>query len=267
MKHILLVVALLLGFKTHAQIGISPRILDVEQTELGNTHSFRLFNLSKQDYKVTVELSNWTMNDDNVAVVIPAEAMSLDQWSIINPLRFSIAAGSTQTIRLAFRPPADAPPGEYRTMVYFQQVLEDDQPEKKQLRALFKLGAAVYTHVGEKNKTGELLKVTSEPKRWLLETKNTGNSHIRYSGRWYLWSAQPNQQQLAKLDDLKADNKQRPAGLMAWDQLPTTPVLPEHTRNIPIDTSKLDDSIGRSGVLQLKGTLGDQPIDVFVPVQ
>lgn len=265
MKTPLLMLLLLFSVQTMAQIGISPRILDIDAADAQSTHSFRLFNFSKKDYKVTVSLSNWTMNENNVATVIPATPRSMDQWTIVNPLRFSIAAGSTQTIRLAFQPPVDLSAGEYRTMVYFEQVLEDPEPDTKQLRSLFKLGAAVYLHVGEKHKTGALNKVMIQPDKWLMHTQNTGNSHIRYKGYWYLWATQPHAAVLAEVENAQGAALDKMQGLLASDALPTTPVLPGQTRNIPIDISQLD-SVG-SGVLQIKGKLGDEDIDVFVPIQ
>ena len=267
MKRLSVILLVLCNFQVVAQIGISPRILDIDQADANSTHSFRLFNFSKKDYQVTVSLANWRMDENNVATVIPTTETSLDQWTIVNPLRFSISAGSAQTIRLAFQPPADLQPGEYRTMVYFQQVLQDTQPQTKQLRSLFKLGAAVYLQVGKKHKTGVLKAVSSAPDRWLLSTQNTGNSHIRYQGYWYLWSSQPSAEHLQKATELKATDERNVEGLLATGALPTTPVLPGDTRNIPIDLSDLDSSISRTGVLQIQGSLGDQNIDVFMPVR
>ncbi|WP_395377031.1 hypothetical protein [Marinicella sp. W31] len=266
MKQLLILLLVLLNFQVLAQIGISPRILDIEEADANSTHSFRLFNFSKKDYQVTVSLANWSMNENNVATVIAATEVSMDQWTIVNPLRFTITAGSAQTIRLAFQPPPDLAPGEYRTMVYFQQVLQDTEPQKKQLRSLFKLGAAVYLHLGEKQKTGVLNQVISAPNNWLLETQNTGNSHIRYKGEWYLWSAQPHEHTLQQMAALKTTDIKNIEGLIVKGELPTTPVLPGKIRNIPIDLGELDGSINRTGLLQIKGTLGDQAIDVFVPV-
>lgn len=155
--HILSLISLLLFFSDSlAQVGISPRLLELDQEQINKGQSFRLFNFTGKDVEVEVEISHWTMSQDNTIKLLPSEPHSLDQWSIINPLNFHLKSKFSQTIRLAFRPPADIQQGEYMAMVYFNQVITDDQPEKKQVRAKFRMGAGTSEFIG-------LSRVTTTP--------------------------------------------------------------------------------------------------------
>ncbi|GAB4185683.1 MAG: hypothetical protein Tsb002_09670 [Wenzhouxiangellaceae bacterium] len=249
-----------------AQVGISPRTLDVALDEDGRSHSFRLFNLSENEYRVRISVSHWTMDEQNQVELIPSTAESLDQWMIVNPLAFTIAAGESQTVRVGFRPQLELAEGEYRAMVYFDQELPPDpKPESRQLRSRFRLGAAVYAHVGEIKPRATIDEVTIEGSRVNITISNQGNTHVRLDGQWSIWSASdyPGATKTIQLSGLGKKDKPLPAGILAADWLPRTPVLPGHTRVIYFNLESLNAPVG-SYILDMDAQFADAALDKAV---
>ncbi len=229
---LLLTLVMTYPISSSAQVGVSPRLLQLNNEAINKTHAFRLFNLSKKDIEVEVEIANWTMDEVNKIKIIASDDNSLDQWTVVNPLSFKINAGSSQTIRLAFRPPMSVMPGEYKTMLYFNQILNDDAPDKDQIKSKFRIGAAVYLQVGEKKPVIKINKVNIDNQYINLEASNLGNTHVRFNGYWALWDQQPNNTAFSLMMNERTENQASHtiSGLIAYNKMPTIPLLPQHTR-------------------------------------
>jgi len=254
----------------YSQVGITPRLLELDNTQVNKSQAFRLYNFSEKDVQVQVEINNWTMTDDNQIQLIPSETHSLDQWTIVNPLIFTVKAESSQTIRLAFRPPLDIQAGEYKTMLYFNQILIDDAPQSKQLRSRFRIGAAVYLQIGDQQIAAKALSASVDQNKQLHVTvNNTGNTHARFNGDWYIWTIDPTPHIQKLTAWRKEPNKTRVdiPGLIASDILPNTPILAGHQRNIKIDSKDFDFKSGQALQLLLLGQLGKQDISQVLAIE
>lgn len=140
-----LTAVLLAAWPAHlaAQVGLSPPKLDITIDESGkpSTHSIRIVNFGKKAVEVQVSVYNWEMDEDSQVRIIPPTDQSLDQWMVINPLRFTLPSEGSQAVRFSVRPKVKPEPGEHRAMIFFEQVPpDDDAPE---IRFVFRLGAAV----------------------------------------------------------------------------------------------------------------------------
>jgi len=259
----LLVIVYSLLSPVWAQVGISPRTLDVVLDEDGRSHSFRLFNLGKQTYQVKVSVTNWTMDENSEVQLIPSTAESLDQWMIVNPLSFDIPPGESQTVRVGFRPQMALPQGEYRALVYFEQQLPpDDKPDTKQLRSLFRLGAAVYVHVGEVVALANIDQVNIVGDQAQVSITNLGNTHVRLDGQWSAWRADayPGAAITHQIPGLGKNDILLPEGVVSAGWLPRTPVLPGHTRTLKFDLSGLPAQAARL-VLDMDAQFADKALD------
>ncbi len=265
---VLLWCLVLTGQVALAQIGISPQYYDIALEDGKKSHNFRLFNLGDADVEIQVSVANWSMDDSNRAQIVPSSPQSLDQWMIINPLRFTIPAGQSQAVRFAIRPALVLDEGEHRAMVYFDEVLPPDTaPGQANLRSRFRLGAAVYGQMGQVSRTAEFGGVELRQNNALIRLTNTGSANVRMKGHWSLWAAD----QFPGLDDEQVIHTQlkqaMPAGMLAAGVLPTTPVLPGDSRQIVMPLTNLEiDQVATSAVLVLKGTLGEGYLHEAIPV-
>lgn len=219
-----------------AQIAISPQILDVQLDNATQTYAFRLYNYLQEDKRVRVSLANWTLDENNqVSVLAPTET-SLDRWTVINPIEFDLAAGKSQAVRLAIRPAVPLAAGEHRVMVYFDEIpLTDPSKEAPAtLRARFRIGAAVYAHVGPAKHEGTINSITADHDGFRIGVTTTGNATTRFDGQYvvYAASAFPGKGKVPAIDKIDMPDMKLPPNAIAGGRIPATAVLPGTTRTV-----------------------------------
>ena len=240
------------------QVAVSPPFVEMQLTEgRSDVQALKLFNFSDQAVQVEVLAGNWDFDEsNNVRIVEPTE-QSLDQWLLINPLRFEVAPGGFQTVRLAARPRVAPEPGEHRAMVFLRQ-LPTDAATNSTFRALFRIGVAVYGYMGEVQRVAELhdvsLGVNGSTVRVDFDISSTGNAHIRMGGSYAVWrEGDLTEQGVPDLEDSETtQNAVRAAAL------PDTPVLPGTRRSIVVNINDLEPG---EYVLQIQGDIATVSID------
>ncbi|MBL8301055.1 MAG: hypothetical protein JNN30_22155 [Rhodanobacteraceae bacterium] len=260
----LLAALLLLSVGAHAQVGLSPQILDITLDGGPTSQAFRLFNYTSEDKVVKVTAVNWDMDGDGKVSTIPTTEQSLDGWLVINPLEFTVKAGQNQVVRVAARPAVKLTPGEHRAMVYFEEQPRERAPgSETTLRTVFRFGAAVYGHVGPVERKGELVALQARPASGELTLRNDGNATSRCSGTFAIWRKAdfPGEAKTSAIAKAGTDDAQLPPGVVASGRLPSDAVLPGATRRVMLDYAIKAALPAGEYVLDLNGTFGDSPID------
>lgn len=251
-----------------AQIAVSPPRIEMELGTRPVREHLRLANLGDKPVEVSVSTVNWDLDENNRVRVLPPNEQSLDQWMITNPTRFTIPAGESQVVRFAIRPRVRPEPGEHRAMIYFTEVPSGSATEGR-VRVVFRVGAAIYAHVGDVTRRGKLRDVSrdgdSVPARFLFDIESEGKAHIRLDGQYAVWpaSAYPGRPGTRALEDLGRPEFEPPKPIVIAGRLPTTPVLPGARRRIPLSLGA-SLSPGRY-VLDVSGVLGETEIRREVP--
>ncbi len=250
-----------------AQIAVSPARVELTLGAAPTTESIRIFNLGGEPTEVKVRLAPWTLDEANQVQVVEPDEQSLDQWMVVNPLRFTVAPGGYQTVRFSVRPRVRPTPGEHRAMIFFEQVPPQDPTA--QLRVAFTFGVAVYAYAGEITRAGVVEGIEAAADGASLRAGITiaseGNAHIRLLGQYAVWPADrfPGTAATGELPGLDQEGFAPAAPMLAAGFLPTTPVLPGTRRVVPLAVA-LALPTG-SYVLDLNGTLGDQAVDRAIP--
>ena len=255
--------ALALAFSPSAfpQVALSPQIADFSLDAPAQTQSFRLSNQAKLPMHVVVSVQNWTMDIDGRVSVTPATEQSLAPWVEINPTSFTVDPGQSQVVRYAIRSAVKLEPGEHRAMVFFtEQPSPDEQAKPTTLRAYFKLGAAIYAHVGPVQENGEVASLHAEARGATFTLHNSGNATTRMRGQFALWQQQAYPNASAVTPAQLEKGFKPPAGLIAYGRLPQDAVLPGADRHVTLDFDGKALPAGHY-VLALQGTLGATVID------
>ncbi|GAA0712176.1 hypothetical protein [Dokdonella soli] len=260
----LALIGLMAGGAARAQIAISPQILDVSLDDPSHTYAFRLYNYTTEDKRVRVSLNNWTLDADNQVQVLPPTETSLDRWTIINPVEFDLPAGKSQAVRLAIRPAVPLAAGEHRVMTYFDEIpLADPTKEAPAtLRARFRLGAAVYAHVGPVSRSGTINSVVADKHGFKLGVTATGNATTRFDGQYVIYPTRafPGKGKVPAVENPDLPDMKLPPGAIAGGRIPATAVLPGTTRTVSGTYAGKPLSPGRYTV-NLSGHFGDAPLD------
>lgn len=222
-----------------AVVAVSPGKFDIEIGNRPTVQSLRLFNLGDKEVEIQASVANWVLGDDNrVQVVAPTE-QSLDQWIVINPLRFKIAPRSSQTVRFAVRPRVQPEDGEHRAMLYFEEVLPEDRNEGE-VYVNFKVGVAVYGNAGEVRRESDMhgIEVVSDHRVLAarFDLTSHGNAHVRMAGQYAIWPVNmfPGVSAVAPIADAGQPEAILPPGVLAAGKLPAIPVLAGTRREVPL---------------------------------
>lgn len=241
-----------------AQIAASPSRIELEIGKKPANSSIKLFNLGDKPVTVRTSVHHWDLDEANKVRVIEPTPQSLDQWIIINPVKFTIPAGKSQTVRLSVRPQTVPEQGEHRGIVYFHQHLPKDEGVAG-IRTTFRLGIVVYGLAGRIVRAGKLeeIRFSSGKEKGILQfdVKSTGNAGIRLNGQYSLWREAdfPGADNVPEyhIDD---KNEVRETVLQVG-ALPVLPVL-SGTRRTLSSPIQLPSETG-SYILFVRGKLGD----------
>lgn len=237
-------------------IAVSPARLELEIGDRPVTESIRVMNMTERTVEARVTLATWDLDEHNQLREVEPTPQSLDQWIVVNPVHFTIEAGASQVVRFAIRPRVRPEPGEHRAMIYVQEVEpERSESETSLVRFLFRLGVAVYGHVGPIQRSAVLHGVRLDPEeaptRLLLDIEATGSAHVRLAGE-------------VAVEPVAGADQEVPEALRA--PLPTTPVLPGFRRTVPVPLPR-PAAAGRH-VARISGMLGDSvPVDWSAPFE
>jgi P pilus assembly chaperone PapD len=263
--------ALLLGFiatgAVQAQIAISPQTMDLTAAEGGKTHAFRLYNLTGHTKHVRVSLASWDMTEENKVHDLPPSETSLDRWTIVNPLEFTLEPSKSQAVRLSIQPAVELAPGEHRVMIYFDEVPGPDT-EESTLKVRFRIGAAVYLHVGPVTRGGTLNRSEADAAGYRLNVTTTGNATSRFDGQFVVYEAAhfPGDGKVPHIEKLGTPDMKMPPGAIRAGAIQSTAVLPGDTRTVSGDYSGAVLPPGRYSI-QFSGKFGETPVDRRVDVQ
>lgn len=233
----LLAVAFLLpAITAEAQIGVSPPRTEFLLDGPSKTHTIRVFNLGEETVDIAVEVNNWEIDEQNKVVILPPTEQSLDQWLVINPLRFTLESGGSQAVRFAARPRVEPEPGEHRALVYFQQVpVPADPAAPAERQILFRLGTSVIGLAEPIIRDAVIHSVTADAAAISIDVESRGNTHVRLDGQWALWTPAlfPGRENTSLIQGL-GENEEitLPEGMIAAWPLNTLPVLPGTRRVI-----------------------------------
>ncbi|MFO1516941.1 MAG: hypothetical protein U1F22_08455 [Lysobacterales bacterium] len=255
-----------------AQIAISPQLLDLTLDQAATTNAFRLYNYTSEDKRVRVSLVPWDKDAANEVRDLPSGETTLDRWAIVSPLQFDLPAGKSQAVRVAIRPAVALPPGEHRLMIYFNEETPP-KPATTQgatLNVRFRLGAAVYVHVGAVERRGELHSVKADGQGMTLDVTNTGNATTRFDGQYVIYPAGrfPGSGKVPRVERAGQPDMVLPPGAAAAGLISNASVLPQNRRSLHQDYAGQHLAPGRY-TLALTGRFGDtditQAVDLVVP--
>ena len=245
-----------------AQVAISPGRFELEIGSEPKMESIRVFNLGSDPMTVQVSVLTFDLDESNKVRVVEPTEQSLDQWIVLNPLRFTIEGGDSQAIRFAIRPRVEPEPGEHRAMIFLKEV---PPPGQEKVAVTFQYGVAVYGVAGDVTRKGRLHEVAvhAEDRRAVavLDLSSEGNAHVRTRGHFAVWpkDAHPGAE---KTPFVEGHDAPRPEGSVVTGILPGLPILAGTRRSLPVALGTLPPG---EWVLDLNGVLGDQTIDLAVP--
>ena len=246
-------------------IGVSPPRFEVKIGTTPVNQAIKVFNFGESRASIEVFVYDWELDDENKIKLLGPTEQSLDQWMIINPLRFTVEPGDFQTVRFSIRPKVQPEIGEHRALIYFQQ----KPPEgPAALKIVGRVGVAIYGYAGAVHRVGELngVDIRSDD-NWttaVFDVSSLGTAHVRMTGQYAVWPAAdyPGVDQTHAVEDPMQEST-LPASVLEAGRLPTLPVLPDSRRRLGLTlTRPLPPG---NYVLDINGELSGTPLTLGLP--
>ncbi len=180
-------------FPAEAAYTVDPLRIELDMPENTNvvTTSVRIHNNGTETIRLKAYLENWTLDEGGGLQLLTREKTSFDIAENVrfNPKEFEVAPNATQVIRLAISLPPEAKDGEYRGMLFFEDLKTESQRftsnkgfgASVQIKQRF--GMALYTYKGQPKPLPHLktfdCRMESGKLKTAIELENKGNRHVR----------------------------------------------------------------------------------------
>jgi hypothetical protein len=248
-----------------AQVAVSPPRFELELGSKPVNESLKVLNLGEDPVTVEVSVYPWVLDENNQVQIVEPDEQSLDQWMVINPLRFTISGGGSQVVRFSIRPRIEPEPGEHRAIIYLKQILPEVTEERAPLRVSFRLGVGVYAWVGDVTREATIHSVelvpASSPPAFGFDISSSGTAHVRLEGQYAVWRADdfPGSEATSQIEGIDTAGAEIPEPVHEVGTLPTIPVLPGTRRSLALQL--LEDLPPGDYVLDLNGAVAGVAID------
>ncbi|MBF2065336.1 MAG: molecular chaperone [Calothrix sp. C42_A2020_038] len=249
------------------EITVTPPRMELDMnSKKSRSNSIKITNLSDKPAEIKAYVRNWVMDEKNQLQDAPSSEQSLDQSIVFTPSRFTIPPRSTQTVRFAIRPKVKPTGGEYRAVIYLEEIAPSNaSPEM--LQTLGRVGVVIYGYAGEVKRIGTVNSVNVDTKseviKAIFDVSSQGNAHIRMNGQYSIWrAANYPGAKATQLITVNSKNK-LPANVLEVGRIELPPVLPSNRRQLILPfTKKLPPG---NYVLDINGDLSGMPVDKGIP--
>jgi P pilus assembly chaperone PapD len=216
------------GEALQPQFGVQPSTFMLDITDKPLNESLTVFSMKKRPITMRVEVYAWTLDDQGQLKLVTSSPKTLDQWMVINPLRFTIPPSGSQVIRFSVRPRIKPEPGEYRAIIYLVEEPDAQGDKESPVQFVGKFGVGVYGNVEPVVHAPKLIDLSyKRPESVIsLHLRNSGNVHARFRGRYIVWEKEsfPGLDTVRKLSDVIEPGKE-PKGYLGSGAFPGDPVL------------------------------------------
>ena len=244
-----------------------PRVeLNISGKQTRST-SIKITNLSSKPAEMKAYVRNWIMDEKNRLQDSPSNEQSLDQWIVFTPSRFTIPPRGTQIVRFAIRPKVKPVPGEYRAVIYLEEIPSNSASDA--IESVGRIGVIVYGNAGEIKRVGTVNSVTVDTKpnaiKAVFDVSNTGNAHIRMGGQYAIWRAgnYPGAKATEPINGAGNSKAKLPANVVEAGTIELPPILPNNRRQLVLPlVGKLPPG---NYVLDVNANLSGMAVDTGIP--
>ncbi|HKJ00264.1 MAG TPA: hypothetical protein VKB51_17460 [bacterium] len=151
-----LIAALIAGLGTPARAAsfqVSPTRFEFS-LERRFTNFFTVTNHSGQTLRLRVTTAFLEADDKGELKERQGSPYDMAPWIVLNPRRINLAPAEKRVVRFSIRPPAGLEPGEYRTVVFFEELppRPGEVPQQGagvRIQVLTRLGVTIYGSIGD----------------------------------------------------------------------------------------------------------------------
>jgi len=237
-------------------------MFEMEIGEKPVNDSVTITNYKKRPATFRIDLYTWTLDNNHEFKIISSSPQSLDQWMVVNPLRFTIPPGGQQTVRFSIRPRLKPRPGEHRAIMFLVEEPAQATPVTG-TPVFMRFGISIYGYVKPVIHSARLLNLSYNQSTAIISAHviNSGNVHTRLKGRYAVWEKGqfPGLATTKKVLETLKPGKE-PAGYVTSGFIPGNPVLAGTERRYTMKVSLPKQSRGPY-VVAIIGEFDGKPLE------
>ncbi|MBD2493692.1 P pilus assembly protein, chaperone PapD [Nostoc sp. FACHB-280] len=234
--------ALSVGFfnaKTaQAQVQISPMVITTKAHQGQAEGVINVKNMTNEPFRARVYVQPFTYNRDTGFQSLKSSPTDLSPYLQFSPGELTIPAGATRRIRLLSQLPPNLPDGEYRVVIFTENLKEirAEDVNGNAISIIGKVGSTFYVRKG--NVSPHLIvdsaQLNASAKKIQLLVKNTGTASVLPTATW---------------------NLKRAGKVIRSGQLPPTAIVAQSDRNFFLNLVAQNQPEITPGQYELSGEL------------
>lgn len=186
---------LLWGSTAKANISISPMVVETEAKRNQAQGRFTVSNPNAENFRARVYTSPFTYDKETGFKALSSSPKDLTPYLQFSPRELQVAASSKRNIRFVVRFPPKLPDGEYRTMIFTENlqkgtVTKTDTASNVTLQTniIPRIGVALYVRKGDvsPNLTPDSARFDPKSNKIQLLVRNSGKASAIVAGNWKL---------------------------------------------------------------------------------
>ena len=184
--------AILWGGAAKAQVGLSPMIIQTTAKNGQAQTSLLVKNNGNEPFRARVYVEPFTYNKESGFQTLPSSPSDLTPYLQFSPRELSIPAGVERRVSLVLRLPPSLPDGEYRAVIFTENLKEavftgtDGQGSAFKSVVAARIGSTIFIRKGDVKPNLALVSAhwDSKEKKIQLLIKNTGKASAYTDINW-----------------------------------------------------------------------------------
>lgn len=181
--------ALMWANSAMAQVSISPLVVELEAKRGQAQGVINVGNATNAPFRARVYTEPFTYSRDNgFQTLKPGETSDLTPYLQFSPRELNIPPGVERRIRFIVRLPPSLADGEYRAVVFTENLTQAIAPGGNNIGLTTRIGVTIYVRKGDLSPTFAVEQASwnSQQRQIQLLVKNTGNASARPAVNWTL---------------------------------------------------------------------------------
>ena len=171
-----------------AQVGLSPLVIEVQANRGQAQGTINVVNNSSEPFRARVYVEPFTYETEDGFQVLETDTDDLSPYLQFSPRELEVAPNTTRRVRFVSRFPPSLPEGEYRAVIFTENLVETIDSSGAEVTLRTRVGSTVYVRHGDvaPNLVVDSARVESESGQLQLLVQNTGQASIRPAAIWQL---------------------------------------------------------------------------------
>lgn len=175
-------------FPAFAQVGLSPLVVELQANRGQAQGTINVVNNTNEPFRARVYVEPFTYETEDGFQVLETDTDDLSPYLQFSPRELEVEPNTTRRVRFVSRFPPSLPEGEYRAVIFTENLVETLDSNGTAVTLKTRVGSTVYIRHGDVAPNLVVASARVEPESGQLQllVQNTGQASIRPAAIWQL---------------------------------------------------------------------------------